>query len=216
MHIIKRIMIAVISMILIVFGMVGCMEQTTSNTPPTRLFSKSLDDIGFSLEDRYGEQAAALYHLPVYCGIEQLDAQQYGGAEDYGDIAPGNYTYLSVGITNRDAYTVGEASFPLMSLRAYEKAKMADAVVQLNYKDYTFEELTPYILFETEEYIIYDFMFFESDEAFAEFAEREYRTGFEDAYNVKYNPEYLEHDYVKLMVDVRSWLIEQIKADFPQ
>ncbi len=223
MYITKKLLLFAAVWIISFSCLLGCTakeegdQSSQAFQTPNRLISLSLDAIGFSLEEQYGEQSASLYPAAsTYQGIRQMDADLYAsGGADYSPKAPGNYTYITTSIIHRADLDKGEIDIRLMSLRAYKKANMEDSVVQINYKDYSFEELSPYLLFETDEYAIYDFMFFESDETFEAFAEREYRLIFEHESNLKYNPEYAEYDYVKLQVDVRNWLIEQIKQDYP-
>ncbi len=217
----QRRMLALLMAVLLVFGLTGCNKQgsvsdtsSESTQTPNRLISKSLDEIGISIADAFLVDSLKQFRIPQFNGIEQMDADMLPNGVDYGPKGMGNFTYVTTAITLRGQLDMLWASQVLMVLRAYPKDRMENAVVTLDYKEYTFDQLKPYILFETDDYIIYDLLFFESDETYEAFVTREYQPMFTSENNIPYNPDYLVYDYVKLQIDIREWLIEQIPPDF--
>ncbi len=216
-HLTKN-LIYIICCTLVFWGMTGC---AADDGIPNRQLSLSLEEVGISFENSYGEHCLELFPIPKYIGIKQINGDDYPEGNHGIPNAPGNYTYIISKVENVARLDSGYLSPILFALYAYPKSKMEDAIVSINtsetidYKEYTFEQLKPYIFFETEEYIIYDLLLFGSDETFEEFIERRYGSAFKNENSLKYNPEYAEYDYVKLQVDVRNWLIEQIKQDYP-
>ena len=82
----------------------------------------------------------------------------------------------------------------------------------IEHEKYRFKELKDYLLFETDELYVYDLMFFGSAQNFEDYISEAMQPVLE---NTEDNPEYLEDDYIQVMIDLRSWLIDRLQTDFP-
>ncbi len=199
------------------FMFVGCQSDRETR-------SVSLKELGISLQALYEDTAYKVFPVPKFAGLFHKDTYTDSmNPNKEATLGYGTYTelYSYVEIRFYDENTVGAPPgeigvLPclLFDLRAYPIDDIEDnCIVRLNGKTYRIKELEPFQLCQIENHIVYDFKEFDKEIPFSEYAQDKLSADL--MANTEDNPEYLEYDYVKLQVDVRNWLIEQIKQDYP-
>ena len=166
-----------------------------------------------------------LFSQPKYRGIVQYDYIGQPEAAIGAKTIAGGFTQICGQIEYQDIWdSEGTAegppgdihwlTYPLLELRAFPKDDVKEnCYVMIGHDKYRFKELKDYLLFETKDLYVYDLMFFGSEQAYEDDIRDALQSTLEAG--VKDNPEYLMDDYIQVMLDLRQWLIEQIKADYP-
>ena len=196
----------------------GCQSDRVSNP-------QSLTQNEISIEDMYNEASFDVFMQSKYRGIVQYDYVGQPEAAIGAKTISGGFTQICGQIEYLDIWDpsgtaegppgdINWLTYPLLELRAFPKEDVKEnCYVMIGLEKYRFKELQDFMIFETENLCIYDLMFFDSEQTYEDYIRKTLQpmldTRLED------NPEFSEDDYIQLMIDLRSWLIDRLQTDFP-